>query len=159
MVGFLPPSGSCEGPFGDPLSRALNSLLHSYNLTLSFPWLTAHSIPRALIVTMGVSTTPPLPQCLLRTTFQTKSHPRNHVFLYQRVASLLVLYPWGLKIPPHIWILKVPGLDWGRRGVGQGRCNFISMSIQPSSTSIPQPLPFLKLWHNKRRLCSILVLF
>lgn len=137
-------------PFGGPLSRALNSLLHSYNLTLNFLWLTAHSFLRILIPTTGVSATPPSSQSLLRTTFQTKSHPRNLVFLYQSVASLLVPYPWGLKIPPYIWILKVLGTDWGRRGVGQGHCNLISMSIQPYSISVLQPLPFLKPSHNKR---------
>lgn len=114
-IRFIPRTLS---PFGGPLCTALNFLLHSYNLTLNFLRLTAYRVFRALIVTTGVSAALPSPQCLLRTKFQTKILPRNQVFLCQSVASLLVLYPWGLKLPPYIRILKVLGPGWGRRGIG-----------------------------------------
>lgn len=117
--GFLPFIRFIPGtlsPFGAPLCTALNFLLHSYNLTLNFLWLTAHSILRVSILTIGVRAALPSPQCLLRTTFQTKIHPRNHVFLCQSVASLLVLYPWGLKILHTYGFWK----SWGQAGVEEG---------------------------------------
>lgn len=130
-------------PFWGPLSRAVNFLLHSSNLTLNYLWQqTMYSwnwYEKVLVLfvsnpsaSSGLHSTP-------------KSIQKTHIFHCQNIASLLVL-----QMPQCIRILKFLVAGQGRKGTKPG-CETLflylfNLSVFPSCTL----LPFLKLRHSMR---------